>query len=814
MIALGSHRPAPEPAALTSAQVSCCVQSHLGGERSSGDPLSAAIEKIGAASGKNAGDVLRYSLPVVIKALGGTITEQQLLRIAEIAQASGENAGAVLADGLPAVIKALGGKITEQQLVTYGAALAEIAQASGENAGAVLEYGLPAVIKALGGKITEQQLLRIAEIAQGSGKNAGGALEYGLPAVIKALGGTITEQQLLRITEFAQASGEKAADFLYHGLPAVIKALGGTITEQQLLRIAEFAQASGENAHAVLYYGLPAVIKALGGTITEQQLVTYGAALAEIAQGSGEKAGTALEYGLPAVIEALGGKITEQQLVTYGAVLAEIAQGSGENARTVLKYGLPAVIEALGGTITEQQLVTYGAALAEIAQGSGEKAGAVLQYGLPAVIAALRQHSPTMILAAFVRQYAGNSDLGTPIPDDLTYAVEISAKLIPLVFGEDQKFETPKREFAARFAKWLTKEAAPVLTLPGAGIQFTVKGKAEAQDAWRLVPGRSIDSGLLNRLGSHFAPLSDAKRQDRVASLLTLAKVAKPAVLPAPGSEQEKDLIFKTLGTINDQQTLQRALKTLRPLLPELTGVTIPKIGADPTLEQIHSFLTAVRVNFNGHIPEALRAKGITIEAETWRVVFANFTRPIVGELDKLRLSADREQKTIKLVATKGIYDAFYDAIGENCAGQYGFALEELNFQPIRLIDPETNNHYGVVYVLKGRVDGNPALILAGVEIRKKYAYSISQTELIPKLIAALKQVAEHNKITGGVWTTVGKATEDATWSDDGRIAQYDVVRNALVKPGIAAFGDPRELEQIEFPPKFPETISQVVRVG
>jgi hypothetical protein len=116
-----------------------------------------------------------------------------------------------------------------------------------------------------------------------------------------------------------------------------------------------------------------------------------------------------------------------------------------------------------------------------------------------------------------------------------------------------------------------------------------------------------------------------------------------------------------------------------------------------------------------------------------------------------------------------------------------------------------------VVYALKGTVEGERALILAGVEIRKQFAYGIKQSEFIPALIGELGKIAKHNGCRE-IWTTVGERSNYWPWSDDGRISQYDVTRNALCGMG-QTYKDLMAAEQIQFPRKFSRPIHRVLRV-
>ncbi len=254
--------------------------------------------------------------------------------------------------------------------------------------------------------------------------------------------------------------------------------------------------------------------------------------------------------------------------------------------------------------------------------------------------------------------------------------------------------------------------------------------------------------------------------------------------------------------------------------MPGLSGVEIKEPSDDlMPAAKTHALFSTIFDFYDGHIQDWLSNNGIELGEEAQKEI-KHLLQTLEGELGKLTNSGERERLTVKLVGTKNVYDAFYDAIGENCAGQYGFALANRKFQPIRLIDPKTRDHIGVVYALKGSVDGVPALVLAGVQIRKKYAYSIKPMgKFIEQLIDKLNEVAIENKLTGGVWTTVGPANKNNSWTDDGRIGQLDLIRNGVIELGIARSGDNSfkeldESEQIQFPPEFNGAINRVIRLS
>ncbi len=613
---------------------------------------------------------------------------------------------------------------------------------------------------------------------------------------------SISRPTLDALKDALKASGKNADRFFSYGLPAAIQALGGNITEQQLGQLAAIAeavsqQASGKDAWNLLRYSLPAAIQALGGNITEQQLESVGGKLTAIAQALGENAGRVLELGLPTVIQALGGNITEKQLESVGEKLAAIAQASGKDAWHVFHNGLPAAIQALGGNITEKQL----GQLAAIAQAAAGDAVAAFQ-SIPTLVELKSDLAPLVLLESLLGYWQGKDPANLVAGD----TVETISRLAKLVWHPDQSFRSPKEDFTKRIKEWLEQDIAPVLTLPEE-IKFIVDKNSKAEPY--LIKNKTINSELLEKYREHFI-ITPQKRETALSSLAQIATLSLGNNL-APGSEAELKFIQEALKAAHAAGNLLKALKSVRALLPELTKMDLTLPSGNEPLE-VRRFYQSLQNAIEGHIPETLRMWGIELDDKTKRVFIDNYLSPLKGELSKFANgNGSKERRTVQVVATKSVYDAFYDAIGENCSGQYGFELSNPIFQPLRLIEPSTGEHYGVVYALKGQVEGRPALILAGVEIRKQYAYTIKQSKFIPALMEQLGKIARHNGLEE-IWTTVGGPEGENFWSDDGRISQYDVTREALCGMSEIFINLPSN-EQIPFPRDFKTPIKRVLKV-
>ncbi len=385
-------------------------------------------------------------------------------------------------------------------------------------------------------------------------------------------------------------------------------------------------------------------------------------------------------------------------------------------------------------------------------------------------------------------------------------------RLAELVFSKDQGFETPKDEFVGRVEEWRNKELPAVIEVNDRSFvtSWQVQGSG-----YRLIAGKKLAPDLYAGVCKVY--LDDSRRKDALDSLWQIAGLSSERA--KPGTKAEEREIVAVLKTLKGS-ALGHGIKAIRGVLPGLSGVKIKAPGDNLSPEtKTHELFSSIVENYSGHIPEWLRANGVKLDQDAEKEI-EKLLHSLRGELSKLRSLGEREELTVRLVGTKNVYDAMYDAVGENCSGQYGFALTIDKFQPIRLIDPKTKDHIGIVYALKSQVDGVPAMVLAGVEIRKRYAYSIKPIDkFIESLVDQLAGIAIDNGLTGGVWSAVGPAkNQHQPWSDDGRIGQYALVRNAVVELGISRGGEQpfkklRSSEQIQFPPQFDGLIKRLIRL-
>jgi hypothetical protein len=127
--------------------------------------------------------------------------------------------------------------------------------------------------------------------------------------------------------------------------------------------------------------------------------------------------------------------------------------------------------------------------------------------------------------------------------------------------------------------------------------------------------------------------------------------------------------------------------------------------------------------------------------------------------------------------ATKTVDDAFYPELGESCIREqdYGEDLHDPNFQPIRMTDIAGRN-LGVLYAYRQKVNGEDALVLAGIEPTMRFYNSVAGKEnFLNEVVAALNLIAKHNNLDGVY--SVFHGTEE---SEDGRISQHSSLIDLL----------------------------------
>ncbi len=476
-----------------------------------------------------------------------------------------------------------------------------------------------------------------------------------------------------------------------------------------------------------------------------------------------------------------------EALREVGKEITLIAQASKENASSVLRYSLPASIQALGSRFSVEALREFRVWVAGLPPAllSGMSSLSAFESG---EILSLIGQPPAVIRGRmdYIRSNGFAED---------TAVDKFVVRSMMGVDDPDNRFEDARKKFNERWKQWAGKTEPPAIIVQNAS--FRVKAGAEVTVP-TLISGKRLDNNVLQSISRRLAPPSTNLE---VTILQELSRLSGVPFQESLTERQRNDFViqsFRALGT--RPEDFSRAVGMTMPLLPRVTGMSLPTLTPEPSPTEARGFLDATKVFFDGHLPEVLQtydATPATIQAAKTRLPIA----PINAELGKFARGKATQEEIIELQATKTVLDAYYDALGQNCICRYGFDLRRPEFQPIRLVNTKTGEQLGVVYALRGVVEGNPAMILAGIEPRKRFAYAVNSGQFMKGLLDNLERVAKTNGLAGGVYTNVG---QDGT--DDGRIAQWDVVRGAIEREKKGYVRLERK-EQIKFPTDFRDPI-------
>ncbi len=548
--------------------------------------------------------------------------------------------------------------------------------------------------------------------------------------------------------------------------------------------IQKIAQASKENAPYVLEYSLPKAIEAMGNRFNVDMLKE----MTLIAQSTKENARYVLEYSLPKAIEAMGNRFNVDMLKE----MTLIAQSTKENARYVLGNSLPKAIEAMGNRFNVEKLREFGAWV----EG--------LPPALLAGVSSLSAFESEDVLAIIAQSAKMRSRLehfrGVGFAEN-TPTDKFVVRALTGVDDPDNGFDDSRQSFNTRWNRWSGETNPPAMIARDAS--FRMKAAAGVTVP-TLISGKKLDVNTLQSIYRRTVPPTGNLE---VSILQELSKLSGVTFEESFSEKKRDDFVIQSLravGTRSDEFT--RAVMMALPLLPRVTGMSLPGLSSDPNVAEARAFLDASKVFFDVHLPEVLQSYDVKPGAvQTAKERFP--INSINSELGKFAKGKATQEQTIELKATKTVLDAFYDALGQNCICRYGFELDRPDFQPIRLVDPKTNEHFGVVYALSGVVNGVPSMIVAGIEPKKRFAYAVNSGQFMKGRLDNLEKIAKLNGLTGGVYSNVGK-----NGADDGRVAQYDVTRNAIQRESKGYLELARK-EQIQFPKEFNQPIKYLWRL-
>lgn len=291
----------------------------------------------------------------------------------------------------------------------------------------------------------------------------------------------------------------------------------------------------------------------------------------------------------------------------------------------------------------------------------------------------------------------------------------------------------------------------------------------------RLKVRKRPDSGLLNKIRKFCAKATNVEDSTSTATYKYGLKNIEDIELPA---------LRRALQHTSDKAV--EKLNDLSPLLPQLLRLKMPTVpDNDAPPDELHSFY----VTFRDMVLEPLCTEALPYETRDAhfknfaagtnrdsKILLLDLLTKVSQELSKFKVYATYQgTRQVAMAISKGPLDAFYGELGDCCANKnYECELERPDFQPVRLFDPKTSEQLGEIYVFTGKVDGHPALIVAGVLPRRNFAESVSKEALVRELIEGLKEVAAENGYVDShglpaVYTNAG----GPTWGQaDGRIAQ------------------------------------------
>ncbi len=451
-----------------------------------------------------------------------------------------------------------------------------------------------------------------------------------------------------------------------------------------------------------------------------------------------------------------------------------------------MEYSLPASITALGGRFSVEALRDFKGWVEGMPRPLLSGAASLKSFDGPGIEWIISK--PKEIRERFVAIHGGQLATDTLVD-------QFVVRAMTGVDDVDNGFEDSRNDFSKRWKQWAGKSIPVAITVSGAS--FRVKSTAEVTVP-TLIGGKRLDTNAIQNV---YRRILSPTTNLEVTILQGLSQLSGIPFDEKMTEKKRNAFVVESLQSVGTRSTdFTKAVTMAMPLLPRVTGMTIPVIAEQPSIPDLRSFLDAAKVFFDVHLPEVLQSYGVATT-----VVQAAKTRFPIQQLDtelgKFAKGKATQEETIALQSTKNAVDAYYDALGQNCICRYGFELERENFQPIRMVHPKTGEQFGVIYALKEKVNGKPSLVLAGVEPRKRFAYTVNTTQFMRGLLDNLAKVAQANGLTGGVYTNVGKGGVD-----DGRIAQYDIIRNALQREQ-KEYVELSRGERIQFPKGFNEPI-------
>lgn len=254
-------------------------------------------------------------------------------------------------------------------------------------------------------------------------------------------------------------------------------------------------------------------------------------------------------------------------------------------------------------------------------------------------------------------------------------------------------------------------------------------------------------------------------------------------------------------ASFKDEKVYKDIVRLSFPLLAAATGVELGSLeprkkGID--VDQVYNFLESLRLLIDDRMPVTLSKYGMERKFIGQFKEIASL-KMIQNELKKIERVKPRTIWRVDLTASKNAFDGFYDQLAETCIYEKcGSDLDSPFFQPVRLTSFEHQQIIGCLYLVKGNVLGEPALIMAGGGPKGWVVKAADMEAFVDGIKSCLKEVVLAEGYTA-LYAAVGRAADGKNWTDEGRVAQHPEVR-ALLIPENAAVIDLAEHEHIPFP--------------
>jgi hypothetical protein len=410
---------------------------------------------------------------------------------------------------------------------------------------------------------------------------------------------------------------------------------------------------------------------------------------------------------------------------------------------------------------------------------------------------------------------------GLSIPPQMRLALE------SILFDPNNNFQNKTEHFNEILARYTLDQTSPKerkippyagLAIKSNIIQISLKASSQRETPITGTPTLSNEEiqGLYQKHG-----FSDDRNRIAIESFCQQLRAVAPdtkelAIIEnlEANLEQRLQAVLTSIKQFEDSRTLLAALRTLRPLLPTISGYAI----AQPTSESpaaTLTFLSAISRFYSGHLRDFFSDSGITLTDDLWKRFAIDFVSNIDATIKRAHAHSIWGVGTLELRCEKDLLAYFYPALGQCCIGTYGFELHRPDFHPIIMIDKPLGEPIGIIYAVETPVLDKASLVLEGFEVREQYIHRIKPQRFVAQVIQSLGDIIHANGLNGGLYFGIGDFKHDSDISefpDDGRISQFSQIRRALKGLASEVIQLPKD-EYIEFPKKFVTPVKSVAKL-